>query len=97
VVRNRGIRGSVEVHGRSWHDGGVIAFAQIAVWLLADIVTLAVLAIRSRRSLGLLIALLLCGRYPRPSAQVLRLDASLIFPGQLLGKAGHCQLKLIND
>src|SRR5450759_47549 len=33
--------------------------------------------------LGLLIALLLCGRYPRPFEQVLHLNASLIFPSQL--------------
>src|SRR5450755_1892062 len=33
--------------------------------------------------LGLLIALLLCGRYPRPFEQVLHLNASLILPSQL--------------
>jgi diguanylate cyclase len=36
--------------------------------------------------LGLLIALILCGRYPRPSEQVLHLNASLIFPSPLCSR-----------
>src|SRR5450755_2616580 len=42
--------------------------------------------------LGLLIALLLCGRYPRPFEQVLHLNASLIFPSQLCSCARESAL-----
>src|SRR5882724_7863540 len=44
--------------------------------------------------LGLLIALLLCGRYPRPSEQVIHLYASPVLPSQLSPTQGEFQCSL---